>query len=428
MNYKKTSTFSYNLHTIKTDKFKTITVKINFKRKLIKEEITARNLLVNILCESTNEFPTKRLMAIECENLYELSCAGMNYSSGIYNIMSFEATFLNEKYTEKGMLEKSIKFISDLVFKPNIEKKGGIFSFNQESFTLAYNSLKDNIISQKENPDIYSKMRMLEELEPNSCISYRKCGYLEDLEKMDPKKLYEYYEAILNSDIIDIFVIGNIEDYYVKKIIGENFKNIKTLKKPTESHFYTPKPHKFFPKKIYESQKINQSKLVLGFKISKMTDFELRYVLNVYSYILGGSADSKLFKTLREENSLCYYINSIAQPLNSIIIVNAGINKENYKQAVELIKKEVNNIKKGKFSNEDIIKAKVTYVNSLKELEDSPDSILGLYSGIEYLKSDDIASRLSKMNRVTASDVVKLASKVHLDTIYMLEGESSEEE
>ena len=75
-----------------------------------------------------------------------------------------------------------------------------------------------------------------------------------------------------------------------------------------------------------------------------------------------------------------------------------------------------------------IIKAKVTYVNSLKELEDSPDSILGLYSGIEYLKSDDIASRLSKMNRVTATDVVKLASKVHLDTIYMLEGESNEEE
>lgn len=425
MNYRKTSTFSYNLHTIKTNKFKTITVKINFKRKLIKEEITARNMIVNMLCESTESFPTKRLMAIECENLYELGCAGMNYTSGIYNIMSFEATFLNEEYTEKGMLDKSIEFISNLIFRPNLEKKG---VFKEDNFKLAYNSLKETILSQKDNPEMYSKARMLEEMEPNTCVSYRRCGYIEDLEKLSPKTLYQYYESVLNSDIIDIFVIGDISTSHIRKLIENNFKQIKTLKKPTKSHFYHPKKHRFFPKKVFESQKISQSKLVLGYKIEKMSDFELRYVLNVYSYILGGGADSKLFKTVREENSLCYYVNSVPQPLNSIIMINAGIDKDNYKKAVDLIKKEVNNIKKGKFSNDDIIKAKVTYANSLKELEDSPESILGLYAGIEYLKSDNLGERLNKINRVTSSDVVKLASKIHLDTIYMLEGETNEEE
>ena len=423
MNYKKTSTFSYNLHTIKTNKFKTITVKINFKRKLVKEEITARNMIVSLLCDSTKEFPTRRLLSIECENLYELGYMGMNYTSGIYNIMSFEATFLNEEYTEKCMLDKSIKFLSDLVFNPNIDSKG----FKEDNFKLAYNLLKENILSQKENSDVYSKIRLLEEMEPDSCVSYRKCGYIEDLEKLSPKTLYQYYESILNSDTIDIFVIGNISTSHVRGIIEKNFKQIKTLKKPTKSHFYLPKKHRFIPKKVFENQKINQSKLVLGYKIDKMTDFELRYVLNVYSYILGSGADSKLFKTVREENSLCYYINSVPQPLNSIMIINAGINKVNYQKAVELIKKAVKDIKRGKFSNEDIIKAKVTYANSLKELEDSPDSILSLYAGIEYLKSDDITQRLNKMNRVTASDVVKLASKIHLDTIYMLEGDLDEE-
>ena len=423
MNYKKTSTFSYNLHTIKTNKFKTITVKINFKRKLVKEEITARNMIVSLLCDSTKEFPTRRLLSIECENLYELGYMGMNYTSGIYNIMSFEATFLNEEYTEKGMLDKSIKFLSDLVFNPNIDSKG----FKEDNFKLAYNLLKENILSQKENSDVYSKIRLLEEMEPDSCVSYRKCGYIEDLEKLSPKTLYQYYESILNSDTIDIFVIGNISTSHVKGVIEKNFKQIKTLKKPTKSHFYLPKKYRFIPKKVFENQKINQSKLVLGYKIDKMTDFELRYVLNVYSYILGTGADSKLFRTVREENGLCYYINSVPQPLNSIMIINAGINKVNYQKAVELIKKAVKDIKRGKFSNEDIIKAKVTYANSLKELEDSPDSILSLYAGIEYLKSDDITQRLNKMNRVTASDVVKLASKIHLDTIYMLEGDLDEE-
>lgn len=428
MKYKKVSSYSYNLHIIKTDKFKTITVKVNFKRKLIKEEIVYRNMIVNMLCESTSDYPTKRLMSVATEDLYELYFKGMNYISGKYNVMGFDITFLNEEYTEKGMLDKSIKFLSDMIFKPNIEKNRVGIKFKEENYNLCLNVLKNYIVSAKEDPDGYSRIRLLENMEPNSVISYRSVGYLEDLEKMTNKKLYEYYESILNSDIIDIFVIGNVNERHIRKTIEDTFSKINTLKKKSESHFVVPKKAKFIPKTIKEKQKINQSKLVLGYKIDKMTDFELRYVLSVYSYILGGGPDSKLFKTVREKNSMCYYINSVSQPINSILTINAGINKKDFKKALSLIKKEVYNMKKGKFSNEDIIKAKITYVNSLKELEDSPQSLLGLYAGIEYLGSDDLDARFNKINRVTHSDVVRLAAKIHLDTIYLLEGDSSEKE
>jgi len=427
MKYKKISTYSYNLHVIKTNKFKTVTVQVGFKRKLKKEEITYRNMIVNMLCESTSMYPSKRLMTIATENLYDLYYRGMNYISGRYNVMNFAVTFLDEEYTEKGMLDESIKFLADLIFKPNIDKKRNEISFNNNNFEQAYNLLKDNIISQKENPDMYSKTRMLENMESDSYLSYRSVGYLEDLEKINSKKLYKYYESILNSDIIDIFVIGNVNERHIRKVIEDNFSHIKTLKKPTESHFVNPKKARLIPKTIREKQKINQSKLSLGYKIDKMTDFELRYVLNVYSYILGGGPDSKLFKTVREKNSLCYYISSVGQPLNSIMTIKAGINKNDFKKAVSLIKRETYNMKKGKFSDEDIIKAKVTYVNSLKELEDSADSLLSLYAGIEYLNSDTLEDRFIKINKVTKEDVIKLASKIHLDTIYLLEGEDNEE-
>ncbi len=424
MKYKKISTYSYNLHIIKTDKFRTITVKVNFKRKTVKDEITKRNMIINMLCESTEKFKTKRLMTIETENLYDLYYRGMNYISGKYSVMGFDVTFLNEEYTEKGMLDKSIKFLSDLIFKPNIEKTRTGIKFNEESFKLSYNLLKDNIISSKENPDQYSKVRCLENMEPNSIISYRSSGYIEDLEKINSKDLYKYYMSVLNSDIIDIFVIGNINEKHIKKIIDENFSGIKTFKKPSESHFIKSKRTRFLPKTVIEKQKINQSKLVLGYKIDKMSDFELRYVLNVYSYILGGGPDSKLFKNVREKNSLCYYISSVGAPLNSILTIHAGINKKDFKRTTALIKKEVYNMKKGKFTNDDIMKAKITYVNSLKELEDNQDNIISLYAGIEYLKSDDLDTRFLKINKVTKKDVMKLASKIHLDIVYLLEGDT----
>lgn len=399
---------------------------MNLKRLLNKKEITYRNMIINVLCESTAKYPTKRLMNIETEELYDLCYRGMNYISGKYNVMGFDVTFLNEEYTEKGMLEKSVKFLSELVFKPNITKKRNGICFDEENFTIAHNILKNNILAQKENPDGYSKIRMLENMEPDSYISYRSAGYLDDLQKIDSRNLYKYYESILNSDIIDIFVIGDVNEKQVRKVIEQNFINIKTLKKPVDSHFIRPKKTRLIPKKIIEKQKINQSKLCLGFKIDKMTDFELRYVLNVYSYILGGGPDSKLFKTVREKNSLCYYISSSGLPLNSILTITAGINKKDFNNAVSLIKKEVLNMKKGKFNDEDIIKAKITYINSLKELEDNPQSLLSLYAGIEYLKSDDLKQRFIKINKVTKANVIKLASKIHLDTIYLLEGDIDE--
>lgn len=426
MKYIKSSNYSYNLHFIKTDRFKTITIKVNFKRKLKKEEITSRNMIVSMLCDSTLNYPSKRLLTLKTEDLYELNYRAMNYISGKYNIMTFAFTFLADEYTEKGNSDKCIEFIGDILFNPNIETKTNGIQFNQKSFDLSYKVLEDNIKTLKEMPDLYSKIRLMEYMEPNSLLSYRSCGYIEDLEKLTARKLYKYYKKMIESDILDIFIIGNINTHHMKKLIEKNF-NIKTLKKPSESHFIIPKKARLIPKTYKENFDINQSKLVMGYKIDKTTDFEIRYVLNTLSYILGGGPDSKLFKTVREENSLCYSIYSTNNPLTSILTIFAGINASDYKKCVGLVKKEVRNIQKGMFTDEDIIKAKVTYINSLKELEDNPQNVISLYEGIEYLNSDTIRDRIIKINKVTKRDIIKLASKIHLDTVVLLEGNSNEE-
>ena len=73
MNYEQINMGSYNLHVIKTTKFKTITVEVNFRRKLKKEEITIRNLLKSILLYTTKDFKTEQELIRETENLYDLN-------------------------------------------------------------------------------------------------------------------------------------------------------------------------------------------------------------------------------------------------------------------------------------------------------------------------------------------------------------------
>ena len=425
MKYTKIKNSYYNLHVIKTDKFKTITIQVNFKREVIKEEITARNMINSILCESNAIYKSRREFEIATEELYNLYYKSMNYMSGKYNIMTLDVTFLNEKYTEKGMLDKSIDFLYNVIFRPNIIVENNKTKFDLESYNVCYNILKDRIETIKENPIYYARVRMLEELE-DSVISYRNDGYIEDLENLDNEKLYEYYKSVLKDDIVDIFVIGDVNANQVEKIINEKFKDINTIKESSDSHFIVPKKHRRFIKVVKEKQKINQSKLVLGLKIDNMTDFELRYVLSAYSFILGGSPDSKLFKNVREKHGLCYSISSSSQPLSSLLTITAGINKRDFRRTLRLIKKEIRNMRRGKFSNEDVIKAKITYINSLKELEDSPQSVLSLYAGIEYLNSDTLEDRLLKINKVTIEDVKSLANKIHLDTVFLLVGDINE--
>lgn len=421
MKYRKIKNQTYNLHIIKTKKFKTVTIQINFKNKVSKKEITYRNLLINTLCEACQKYPNQRMMKIATEDLYELNYQAVNYISGCYDVTCFDITFLNDEYTEEGNLLASLDFLCEILFNPLIETTHASTKFKKSIFDIAYKNLEDNINTVRENPMLYSKMRLFEVMSPKTIHSYRSCGDIDDLKTITPAKLYEYYKEMLKKDILDIFVIGNVNESVVKKAIEEKI-TIRTIKKKSDSHFINMKRTRLFPKTVVEKQDISQSQLALGFKMDKTTDFEKRYVLNVLSYILGGGPDSKLFKNIREKNSMCYSISSSGLPLQNAMIITAGIDAKNFKKAVSLIKKELKNMQQGNFSYEDIMKAKVTYMNSIKELEDNPQNLLSMYTGMEYLKSDDIDNRIKRITKVNKKQIMKLASKIHLDAIYLLQG------
>ncbi len=417
MNYQKIKTDFYNLHMIQTDKFKTISIKVNLKRKIKKDEITKSNMLINVLFDSTAKYSNKRLLEIETEELYGLKYRGSNYQSGIYTVMSFDIVLLMEKYTEPGMIEKSLAFLSEIIFNPNIKDNG----FEETSFKMAYQLMDDYISSLEENTPLYSQIRMLEDMNDKAVFAYRSSGYKDDLNNINRFNLYQYYLDILANAMVDIFVIGNFDTEKMQKTI---LKYLPFKSKPAfnESHFISYNSIHSTVQEYIEHKNINQSRLVMGALLKDASDFELRYVFMIYNYILGGSPDSKLFKHVREKESLCYNISSTHQPLVSLLIIQAGINKDQYRKAVNLIKQELESMKKGEFLEEDLIKAKSTYINSLYELQDNEDSIISLYSGIEYLNSDDIDTRINKIQKVSLEDVRKLANKIYLDTIYLLEG------
>ena len=422
MNYKKINNGAYNIHFIKTDRFKTISIRINFKRKIKENEVTKRNLLTRVLLESNEIYKTSRLIEIETEKLYGLMLRSSATISGNYSVMSFESSFLNEEYTNESQIEKSLDFILGFIFNPDIEKN----RFNEKNFSLCKESLRNEIECLKENTGRYGMHKMLKAMDSNEPYAISADGNLEELEKITEGNLFEYYKQIIKSDLIDIFVIGDFNETKVKNIINKKFK-INTLKRPSTSHYVKHKKIKLRPKTTIEKMSIEQSKLYIGCKLDKLTPFEQKYVMNIYSFILGGSPNSRLFMNLREKNSLCYSVNSTYQPVFNLLIIRAGIDAYNFKKSVTLIKQELKNIQQGKFDEKEIEAGIITYKNTFKEVEDSAFSILNAYTSCEYLDYDPIEKRIKEINKVKKEDIIKVAKKIHIDTIFLLEGVNNEE-
>ena len=205
MKYKSIDMGSYNLHLIKTKKFKTITVKINFRNKIHKEDITVRNLLTDLLTHSTKNYKTKKELVIKTQDLYAINLTAGNTRLGDHINTEFTLSCLNDKYTEKDNFSNSLEFFSEVIFNPNVENK----EFNHEVFDLIYDNAKTSLTGIKENSSYYSLIRCLENMDPTSPMSYRMVGYLSDLESTTPKSIYEYYENMIKKDRVDISVIGD---------------------------------------------------------------------------------------------------------------------------------------------------------------------------------------------------------------------------
>jgi len=415
VDYKRIEKEKYRLHFMKTDKYKTVLMKVSFKQEIEEKLITEYSLLSGLLSNSSFEFKTLKEMILKVEDLYQLKYDCSSATSGNYILFGSFVKFINEKYTEKGMNEASIKFFLDSLFKPNIDSDG----FKKDIFDLEKNNYMEYLEGKDDDPSRYANQRFNEILGCNTPLIYDPSGDIEILKNIDEKSIYNTYLNLLNNSSVDIFFIGNMEVDEVTKIIDLYFNDVNT-KKINNTHFVTLPNTEIKEKK--EKSNFTQSKLRMGFTISDLTDFERQYVLPVYNFILGGDSDSLLFKNVREKNSLCYSVYSNYITVYSTLRIVADIASKDYELAVSIIKEMVERMKNGDFDEDEMDKVKLNYKTSYREITDSNQSILNILESHEYLNYDLPEERIKKIDSVTKDMVISVANRVNLNVIYFLEG------
>lgn len=405
---------AYNLHIVNTKKFKTITVDICFREKINKDEITLRNLLKEIMVNASYDYPSERELIKATEELYDLKLLTSTYRIGNYNFLSMKIRFLNEKYTEKGMNYASIKLLLDLIFKPKLDA----------DFEKCKNKIEKSILSLNDNKVKYAISKLLESTK-DMPYSYNFYGNIEVLNKITIEDIKKCYENLLTNDIIDIFVVGEVNPEEIKNIFKENFK-VKTFHKVDNKVIVKELTPRAKTNIIREQDDINQIQLTILCSLNSITEYERKYVSLVYSEMLGGSANSILFDTVREKNSYAYYVNSIIKPYDNNMIIYSGIHEDNEKEVIKLIKKCLKDITKGKFNDEIFQSSKNTIISSLKASLDNPIGIINNCLSNILVSSPTIEEKIKIIEKITKEEVINFSKKITIHTIYILEGSNEE--
>ncbi len=411
------------LHIIKTKKFRTINVKVVLKEKFNPDNITKNNFLTDYLMMSTKKYNTKKKLALRTEELYSLYLGAYSKRRGNFSVVRFNLSFLDPKYTEKEMLEESFELLHEIIFNPNV-KRG---SFDKELFKLVAKDLQTEIETIKENSRIYAVIQMVKHLGEGKPYSYNGYGTIEDLEKITPTNIYQYYKELLNTSLVDIYVAGDVNDDEIEKIVLEKL-NFKTIKKDKGSIQLEEEKKTGKIKEIIDESSFNQSKLAIGCKFYNLTEFERKYVLNIFNLILGGGFNSLFMQEIREKASLAYYINSTINKPDNIMIIQSGISYKNYKKTVKLIKEIMKRLTKELIDDSIFESAVVEYISVLDEVNDNLDDILEYNYTKDLLDLDELEERRKNIKKVTKEDIRGIAKKVYIDTIYLLKGGNDEKD
>ena len=411
MIYKSYKRNSYNIYTIKTDKFKTCHMEIIFRNNITKEEITKRSLLTEMLVENTSKYNTRRKMIIELENLYNSYFYSITNRVGSSILTSFCFDFINPKLVNEK-IDEFIKFPLNAILNPNISND----EFDITTFEYIKERVKKDIESIVEDPKKYSIRKLLENMCKNTESKININGYIEDLENINNSNLFDYYKEMIKHDFIDIYIIGNLDMDNVSKIIENNFK-INILKSHKINYNIINKSIKI-PKKIYDYYPFSQENICIGYNIENPTNFEKNYVAHIFNNILGGgSLESKLYQTLRNESSLCYNCVSLYQKYDNLIILHTAISKENENTAIKLMKKAIDDIKKGNITTKEINNAKQLIITTINISLDVPGRIIDNYLFKNLYGLEDLDTRIQKYNKVTKQDIMNFAKKIKLNTI-----------
>lgn len=212
-----------------------------------------------------------------------------------------------------------------------------------------------------------------------------------------------------------VVVAGNIEPTRAFKEVAKQFKGIATSKKSRKEK---TRESQTSPRVAVLHKATDQTHLLLGVRTFPAGD-KRNPTLSVLSGILGSGMSSRLFRKLRDEMGVGYYVHASNDPStdHGFFLVSAGVANSRATEVVDAILKELETLTRELVSTEELRKVQEHLVGMMYLGLESSDS-LAEFCGIQEVLRRDIKTPREKerlLRAVTAPQIRAMARKIFTD-------------
>ncbi len=401
-----------NLHIIQTDKFKSNIICILFREQLNKKTVTQNVLIPLLLEQGSKKYKDNKKINRQVDNMFGSTFDIQTIKKGEEQILQFYFEYANnEEITTLDVLN----FLYEIIYNTNIEGD----KFNKNLFDIQKRKMKNRIQRQVNNKADYAKQKIFEISCKGEMFSINPLGYEEDLGTITNESIVIRYKEILKKSNIDFIYQGNSS-------VSEVLENIESIfsfeKKERNFEAYEKNNYSFFKNEEQSKLELNIEQSILCMTLKSKQNKKLNaYHMILLSEILGGNTNSLLFKKIREEDGLCYYIYTTLYIAKRIMLVQCGTRKENVQTAINKIKNIFDNIEL-LIDVEDINVAKNSLIRQYKLIQDNNSSSINFYL-TQYLNEleIDLSELINNINKIDLNDIINISKEIKIDCILSLE-------
>ncbi|WP_340026589.1 pitrilysin family protein [Paenibacillus sp. FSL K6-1096] len=408
------------IHVLPTKAFKTFAISLYAGVPLEESTVTSTALVPFVLRRGTASYPETTQFRERLEELYGAGFGFDIYKRGDYQIVQFRMDTINDSFVQskESLLEESFAFLGEVFTRPLVEAG---------SFRASYVATERETIRKKLEAIVndkirYAAERCIEEMCRHEPYRLHPLGQRADLDSITPESLYQTYQSWLNGATLDLYVVGDTTPEEVEKLVTAHFGRDRQDQPASYASGFKP-VQVTEVRTVEEKLDVNQGKLNMGLRTS-ITYKDDRYAAALmYNGILGGYPHSKLFVNVREKESLAYYASSRYDGHKGIGTIQSGIESQNYGKAVDIIRKQLDELRAGSISELELSQTKAMIRNLLSEIQDSAFELISFDFNRQLSGKDRSAEELmDQVEHIGAAEVKAAAETFELDTIYFLTG------
>ncbi|MBQ3075309.1 MAG: insulinase family protein [Clostridia bacterium] len=408
-----------HLNFVENDRYKTNFITFDFLTPLNRRTASYNTVLARVLTRGCKRYPSQLMLNRALDDLYDATLSSDSVKIGEWHALSVCLALLDNAFTFDGqeLSGEGLALLEQVIFHPYLPEG----KFSEEYVKGEKKQALLEIASLVNNKARYAKGRMIEhmcKLEPYSTCAI---GTRSEIGKITAEGLASYYKELLKTSRIEIFFVGRFDARKVKDQVEKMFVGCEREFAPLPPLSIRTKARTV--KEITETMDITQANLVMGFRTACTIYDPTWRAMSLYNAVLGGSLTSKLFCVLREKMSLCYSISSTPDALKGIMTVYAGIAPENREVAIRETLAQMEEIRKGNITSEELENARGALIHSLRGLQDNPAVLADWY--LPRILTDNFQTPdeiISELLTLTVQDVVKVSENITLDTVYTLTG------